>query len=113
MRTPHDGSLEEMLHRKAESDSPPLASLFLGWSAVAGVLGLWALLWIMWRDADMDLYSHGGVFTAVVILMLGSIHILAIFSQIMSRGRNLPGALSILLLYVGTMALAVIDHFTR
>jgi hypothetical protein len=113
MKTPQDGSMEELLHRKAEPDVPPLASRIMGWSAVAGVVGFWCLLWVMWRRPDISLYSHGGLFTGVVILALGGIHLLAIFSQILSRGRNLPGSLSILMLYVGTMVLAVIDHFTR
>lgn len=113
MHTPHDGSLEDMLRRKADTGETSRVAHVLGWLAVAGVLGLWVLLWIMWRDPGVSPYSHGGLFTGVVILALGGIHVLAIFSQILSRGRNLPGALSILMLYVGTMLLAVVDHFTR
>ena len=112
MRTPHDGSMEEMLHRKADSQMPTRAAHVMGWLAVAGVVGVWIILWIAWRETDLRLRFRGNASGTMIVAVAG-IHLLAIFSQIISGGRNLPGALSILLLYGGTLLLAVIDHLTR
>jgi hypothetical protein len=57
--------------------------------------------------------KHGSLLTAVIILGLGGIHVVAIFSQIYSSGRNMLGALSLLMLYVGVILLLVIDHLLR
>ena len=38
------------------------------------------------------------------------VHLFAVFSQVLSNGRNLPGSLAIPVLYVSFMVCAVIDH---
>lgn len=50
---------------------------------------------------------------AIMILSLGGIHVLAIFSQILSNGRNLLGAVSLVMLYAGAILLVIVDHLLR
>ena len=114
MRTPPDEKLLEMIRRAREiEEKPPFAARLMGWLAVAGVLGLWCLCWHISRTPGVGLYSHGGMFTALVILFLGGIHVLAIFSQILSNGRERTGSIALMLLYGGSILLAVVDHITR
>lgn len=102
------------MHRTPEHDaSSSRSAQVVGWLSLASVVGLWSLLWFLMRTPGVGLHSHGGVFTALVILLLGGIHVLAIFSQIFSNGRNRMGFISLMSLYVGTILLFVVDHLLR
>ncbi len=114
MQTPRDGSLDEMIHRTIEpAEASSRTAHVMGWLAVTGVVALWCLLWYIARTPGADLRSHGGLFTALVILLLGGIHVFAIFSQILSNGRNRTGSMALILLYGGSILLAVADHLLR
>lgn len=81
---------------------------------MAGVIGFLGLLWFVSRDTGADWrMSIGNLFWAIMILSLGGIHVLAIFSQILSNGRNLLGAVSLVMLYAGAILLVVVDHLSR
>jgi hypothetical protein len=113
MLTPRDGDLKELLERAVRRDEKPHPiGQLLGRLAVAGVLFFLGFHWYAWRNPDvMD--GMGNLFWAIVILSLGVIHLLAVFSQIYSNGRNTLGALSLVILYAGTILLVVIDHLLQ
>jgi len=114
LQTPPDEKLLEMIRRTQEHEKqPPFTARVMGWLAIAGVLGLWCIFWHISRTPGVDLHSNGGMFTALVILFLGGIHVLAIFSQILSNGRERTGSIALMMLYGGSILLAVVDHLTR
>ena len=51
---------------------------------------------------------EGGLWIVIVVFPL--VHLLAIFSQVLSSGRNLAGSLAIPVLYVAFIACVLIDH---
>jgi hypothetical protein len=115
MQAPHDGSLEEMIHRKTEhAEYPSRTAQVMGYMAVTSVVVFWCLLWYVWRTPDVHwMTSRGGLFAWLMMLVLGCTHVSALFSQILSNGRNRMGSMSLLGLYVGTIMLAVVDHLLR
>ena len=86
----------------------PLAALVCGWVAMATTAGLIAHFWL----------AAGGRFSVygadprawVVAMGLAVAHGCALFSQILSDSRNLPGGMAIPILYSGYIVSAVIDH---
>ena len=112
MQTPRDDKLLEMIRRTQDLEQkPPVTARVMGWLAITGVLGLWCIFWHIARTPGVGL--RGDMFTALVILFLGGIHVLAIFSQILSNGRERTGSIALMLLYGGSILLAVVDHLTR
>jgi hypothetical protein len=110
MLCPKDDSLRELVTGRAlEVIRPSRTADILGYLAMAGALVMTALFWIVPILQETHPTRHGGIW--VFISGLAVVHVLAIFSQILSGGRNLPGGLAILVLYVGFLVSVVIAHF--
>jgi predicted Co/Zn/Cd cation transporter (cation efflux family) len=107
---PKDEHLREMVTGRAiEVVRPSRTADILGYLAMAGALVQIALFWILPILQQTNPTRHGGVW--VVIIGLAIVHVLAIFSQVLSGGRNIPGGLAILVLYVGFLVSVVVAHF--
>lgn len=110
MLCPKDDSLRELVTGRAiEVVRPSRTADILGYLAMAGALIQIALFWIIPILQETNPTRHGGVW--VVIIGLAIVHVLAIFSQVLSGGRNIPGGLAILVLYVGFLVSVVVAHF--
>jgi hypothetical protein len=107
---PKDEHLRELVTGRAiEVIKPSRTADILGYLAMTGALLMTALFWIIPILQQTHPTRHDGVW--VVIIGLAIVHVLAIFSQILSGGRNVPGGLAILVLYVGFLVSVVIAHF--
>ena len=113
--TPKDGSLEEILvHRHLTEPPPSHAATVLGALALAGVIASLTTIWIVIRYPDSDFSrSDSNAWAMVALLSLGFIHVLAIFSQILSGGRSRLGMLALVVLYAGFFVLLIADHLLR
>lgn len=81
-------------------------------SRTSTVLGIAALVFALVMPVWI-LFAHFGSERAVawsIICGLAIVHLFAIFSQIISSCRNLPGALAIPVLYIGFIFWIVVDH---
>ena len=107
---PKDEHLRELVTGRAiEVVRPSRTADILGYLAMAGALVMIALFWILPILQETNPPRHGGVW--VVIIGLAIVHVLAIFSQVLSGGRNIPGGLAILVLYAGFLVSVVVAHF--
>lgn len=107
---PKDEHLRDLVTGRAiEVVKPSRTADILGYLAMAGALVMIALFWIIPLLQENHPTRHGGAW--VVIIGLAIVHVLAIFSQILSVGRNIPGGLAVLVLYVGFLVSVVIAHF--
>jgi hypothetical protein len=107
---PKDEHLRELVTGRAiEVVRPSRTADILGYLAMAGALVMIALFWILPILQETNPTRHGGVW--VVIIGLAIVHVLAIFSQVLSGGRNIPGGLAILVLYAGFLVSVVVAHF--
>lgn len=113
--TPKDGSLEEVLvHRHLAEPPPSRAATVLGALAMSGVVAALATVWIVIRYPDSDFSrSDSNAWAMVSMLSLGFIHVLAIFSQILSGGRSRLGMLALVVLYAGVFVILIADHLLR
>jgi hypothetical protein len=113
--TPHDGSLQEILvHRHLTEPPPSRAATVLGALAMAGVAAALATIWIVIRYPDSDFSrSDSNTWAMISLLSLGFIHVLAIFSQILSGGRSRLGMLALVVLYGGVFLVLIADHLLR
>lgn len=103
MLCPDDEHLQELVNgRKIDEVLPSLTAKTFGVLAVVLALGVLAVFWVE-RSFSNNTW-------ALVTLTCGLIHVLAILSQILSSGRNKPGGLAILVLYVGMFLNLIIDH---
>lgn len=113
MLTPHDGRLVEMIQRRAEQP-PSRTAKIMGWLAMAGVVVFLGLLWYLWKEDTGDVRrSHDDLLGLLVLLSAGVIHVCALFSQILSNGRNAMGSIALVALYAGSLLLVVLDHLLR
>lgn len=111
LKTPKDGSLRKLLGRRQTEDARSTkTALVLGWAAMGFSVGFLIMLAIVncfpnasWPDSD--------IIAMLTMLSLGFIHVFAIFSQILSGGRNLVGALSLPVLYAGFFLVVLLEHF--
>lgn len=98
-------------HARQREWLPSRSARPMGWLAMASVVAFLAILRALWRSPDFaNEMDRRDFLTVFVIFCLGGTHVLAIFSQIASAGRNMMGALSLLVLYGGFFLLAVLDH---
>jgi hypothetical protein len=81
---------------------------------MAGVVAALATVWIVIRYPDSDFAdADSKIWAMVSMLGLGFIHVLAIFSQILSGGRNRLGTLALVALYAGVFLILIADHLLR
>ena len=108
MLCPKDEHLKELVTgRSIEVILPSRTANTLGVLAMIAAVGLVVFFWldrVLWGF----LAARHGIW--IVILGLALVHVLAIFSQILSSGRNKPGGLAILVLYGGGILSVIIDH---
>jgi hypothetical protein len=108
MSCPQDGSLKDLIGgRKVEVILPSRTATILGYLAVACAVGMIVLFWIS-RIFGNDALSW--LPETFPLFFIAAFHLLVIFSQILSSGRNRPGAVAILILYGGMILSLVIDH---
>lgn len=109
--TPKDGAVMEMVTRPVVMESPYARhAKRLGWGAVATVVVFWGLILYISGASGLGLPIHKGTVTLLVILLMGLVHVLAIASQIASNGKNLPGSLSLLGFYFGSIVMFAVGH---
>jgi hypothetical protein len=108
---PADLEFGRSLHPNLSPDrTPSLCSRVLGWLAVAAAVGLAVWVWglLRWGYAE-DSPFGGGWSVWAVVLLLAANHVCGVFAQVVSDGRNTPGALAIPAAYVGVLLVLVID----
>lgn len=104
MLCPVDGSLVGLAEsRTLEKPIRSRTSTILGMTALVSALVMPVVILFV------PLGSGLGVAWSI-ICGLAIVHLFAIFSQIISSCRNLPGALAIPVLYVGFIFWIVVDH---
>lgn len=110
MICPKDGHLLETLTvHPAEATKPPLAATIMSAIAMGVALGTHLFLWqIRGPDMDFEKADRWQLFPGIAL-----VHLLWIFSHILSNGRDRLGGLAVMVLYVGPLVLLVIDHFVR
>jgi hypothetical protein len=105
---PKDESLKELISgRTVEVVLPSRTATIFGYLAVVcAVVGI-ALFWIsgILGEEALSWLPETFLFFYVAIF-----HLLVIFSQILSSGRNRPGGIAILIFYGGMILSLVIDH---
>lgn len=107
MRCPKDEHLRELVTgRSIEVVLPSTPAKVLGFLAVSIAAGMIALYW---ADRLLHAPEESWIGPGSIFLGLASFHLLVIFSQILSSGRNLMGPLAILVLYAGIIASVVIE----
>ena len=108
MLCPKDEQFGEMVTgRRIETILPSRTATVLGILGVTCALLVNSL--ILFHDTRFsDAFGTGGM-----ILSLGLVHILAVFSQILSTGRNQLGPWAILVLYAGAILSAIVLHFVE
>jgi hypothetical protein len=109
MRCEKDDHLKELIASVPPLECEPNSTgKIIGAFAFVLSLLLVASYWsYRFPNSIWDSPSMGAMIVLCAILM----HLLAIFSQITSADRNLPGALAIPVLYVGMILNLIIDHF--
>ena len=107
MLCPNDDHLLELVAgQRVVATKPPLAATIMGAVAMAVALGSNILVWYFMRsDGRLDKWL---LFPGLVI-----VHLLWMFSRILSNGGTLLGGLAVAVLYLGPLVLLVIDHFVR
>ena len=110
MLCPKDGQLLETLTgHPVEETKPPLAATMMSALAMAAALGSNLMFWLIagpggsFDKIDMWLFFPG----------IAIVHLLWVFSHILSNGRDRLGGLAVIVLYMGPLVLMVIDHFVR
>ena len=110
MLCPEDEHLHELVSgRTIEKIPPSRTATILGILAMVVTVALLAFILINPILQQSNPTRHGGIW--VFIIGIAAVHVLAIFSQILSTGRNMTGSLAIPVLYVGTILCVVIEHF--
>lgn len=113
LKTPKDGSLKELLgHRERPDDRASRTAAVLGWAAMVFSVGFLVMLALINRLPDAA-WHDSDIIAMLGMLSLGFIHVFAIFSQILSSGRNLVGAIALPTLYAGFFLLVILDHLLR
>ena len=108
MLCPKDEHLKELVTGRAiDVILPSRAANILGVLAMAAAVGFNVFFW-MDRAFWGFVAARRGIW--IIILGLAVVHVLTIFSQILSSGRNRLGSLAILVLYVAALLGLIIDH---
>jgi hypothetical protein len=111
LKTPKEGSLRELLGRREPGNvMPDQSAALLGWSAMVFSIGYLVMLVLKNHVPEAEWFGSE-LMSVLAVFSLGFIHLLAIFSQILSSGKNLPGALAVPVLYAGLLLFVILDHF--
>jgi hypothetical protein len=110
MLCPKDAHLLERVASQPDGAiKPPLAATFMGAVAMAVALGSNFLWWRFMRSDGYDGWQDKWLlFPGFVI-----VHLLWLFSRVLSNGGTRLGGLAVAVLYLGPLMLLVIDHFVR
>ena len=104
-----DHLLETLTVHPAEATKPPLAATIMSAIAMAAAVGTNLLFWrATGPDEHFTRVDNWQFFPGIVL-----VHLLWIFSHILSNGRDRLGGLAVAVLYAGPLVLLVIDHFVR
>jgi hypothetical protein len=106
---PQDDQLKTLVTGRATEAVPPSRTAdMLGYLAMGGAIAMLAFYWI-----DRALHGSEPVWISpgFGLVSLALLHLLVIFSQILSSGRNMPGSLAIIVLYAGIVLSVIVEHF--
>ena len=109
LRTPNDGWLPYPADGANADKRQSRMATVLGWAAMIYSVVFLVLLALVNRLPDAGWPNEKNL-AMLVMISLGSIHLLAIFSQILSTGRYLLGALALPALYAGFVLLVVLEY---
>lgn len=107
MKCPKDEHLRDLVTARAvEVILPSRTADILGILAMALAVGL---IFGYWLDRIFVAPEESWIRPGIGFFFLASFHLLVVFSQILSSGRNQPGALAIVVLYAGIVLSVIAD----